>query len=110
MPTLGEVADALRLAGVEVAEGMISARFRSEPGLIVPVPGGRSIAIIADRFSSLTLPNGRVHHQRDADGDDRGTAEVMSKVLLLAADDAITDPSIIAQIERHAGPPVAPPS
>jgi hypothetical protein len=45
-----------------------------------------------------------------ADGDDRGTAEVMSKVLLLAADDTITDPSIIAQIERHAGPPVAPPS
>ena len=69
MPTLGEVADALRLAGVEVAEGMISARFRSEPGLIVPVPGGRSIAIIADRFSSLTLPSGRVHHQRDADGE-----------------------------------------
>jgi len=34
----------------------------------------------------------------------------MSKVLLLAADDTITDPSIIAQIERHAGPPVAPPS
>src|SRR3954470_14999951 len=45
MPSLDEIAGALRAAGRDADVGVATVGFDSAPAVLVPAPGGRSIAI-----------------------------------------------------------------
>jgi Domain of unknown function (DUF4132)/Family of unknown function (DUF5724) len=94
--------DDLGLPGVEVdghfayVKGKL-ANYRIHLGsAVIHIEPGNYLCIVPDRWSQ--------HHERlflpFADEQDHKVSEVISKVLLLLADDRITDPSILRQIRR----------
>ncbi len=97
--------DDLGLPGVEV-EGHFAhvqgklARYRVHLGsAAIHIEPGNYLCIIPDRAA----PKRESFYLPFADGDDPKFSEVVSKILLLLADDRVTDETILRQIRRTVG-------
>lgn len=94
--------DELGLPGVTVEGHFASitgklAKYRVHLGsAVIHIEPGNYLCIVPDRW-------GKTHEKLFlpfADGNDTKASEVISKILLLVADDKIKDPTILAQIKR----------
>lgn len=102
---VADLVDDLGLAGVSVAgeqahiEGKL-AKYRLHLGTgVIHIEPGNYLCIVPSRWGEKN----RALYLPFADEDDPKTSEVISKLLMLHADDHITDTSILWQINRHRG-------